>query len=313
VDGLSDIACPGVSVEERRTPDGPEREFGGFLCGGAGDPSTVGFQTVYRYTPYRILRRVPLTFPAGFAASAVVPLDMALDGRVDAYAPKIIRMDVPSPIEKSEAVLGTSARLEIVSIPRRKGVFMEHPHPPVPMSRLRLGGEGIQAVPCGDLSAWDRPTGQTDRGRAWIANERGGARLRYDVVSADPPAVLPRELEFAVMLRLVNLPAVRPAPLPTVMVGNPPFPVDGILSAWADSGVELICVMEGAAWFDTGAAGTDRFWPINSYPGYRDEADMRDMDRMVRSARRWGIRVIMYTYPVEIHPEAPAFGAHIKE
>ena len=72
------------------------------------------------------------------------------------------------------------------------------------------------------------------------------------------------------------------------MVGNPPFPADGLLRAWSQSGVELIVIMEGASW----VGSTDRYWRVGTYPCYRETRDMRDLDRLIRSAHRFGMRTV---------------------
>lgn len=105
-----------------------------------------------------------------------------------------------------------------------------------------------------------------------------------------PPAVVPATAGlaasacFRVVHPLPNLPATRPVPWRTVRIGNPPFPPDDLLWAWAESGVQLIVIMEGASW-----SGTDRYRMVGTYPWYQDPHDMRDLDRLIRSAHRFGL------------------------
>ena len=107
------------------------------------------------------------------------------------------------------------------------------------------------------------------------------------------------------------------------MVGNPPFPSDRLLDAWARSGVELVMIMEGTRWLGRrddlpGGTGfwrpdTDRYWRMGAYTPYRDPADRRDLVRLVSSAHRLGMKVVPYTAPAEINPELPAFGRNFRQ
>jgi hypothetical protein len=52
---------------------------------------------------------------------------------------------------------------------------------------------------------------------------------------------------------------------------------------------------------------------VGTYPCYHDARDMRDLDRLIRSAHRFGMRIIPYTCPTYLHPEAPIFHRRVHE
>ena len=313
VDGLADTLSPDCEIETRDVPEGREIVFRGSLGDRQRKASAIRFETSYLYTPYRIVRRVRLTFSDGVGIARLSPLVTRLDERFDYCAPHIMKMDVASPIGKSEALVGSFVRFEINRVPEKRGVFLEHARPSTFVGLLRLGGEGIQILPSGDFSAWNNPVGQSEQGRVSLSREVDGIQVNYDVLDEIDPESPPGELTFTAQIVLSNLPEIRDVPLRTVMVGNPPFPSDDLLKNWADSGVELIAIMEGAAWFASPAQGTDRFWPINTYLGYRDAADMEDFDRLIRSVHNLGMKIITYFTPTELHPESEAFAANIKD
>ena len=78
--------------------------------------------------------------------------------------------------------------------------------------------------------------------------------------------------------------------------------------------------MEGASWGkvesgerNTFSVGKDRFWRVGTYPLYSDKRDMSDLDRMIKSAHRFGMKVIPYTCPTELHPEASVFSKYARK
>lgn len=301
VDGLSDVRCPDARLLVARwAPEGVRLVFRGYLGPARGRVPKIRFKTSYVYTPYWMRREVQLDFPRGISAKRMSPLAATFDQRMTHWNPQ-------------EVTTPSGTVLEMGKVPEKPGVFWNTREAPVLLSLFRPGGEGIQILPAADLNPWGSPGGTAGQGRFQLARRRKGVGLRLDAPTLARPAAIPRRLVFTAFITLVNVPAVQPAPLRTVMVGNPPFPSDEILRAWSESGVELIVIMEGAAWFAAHAAGTDRFWRTGSYPCYRDRKDMRDMDRMVASSHRFGIRVIPYTCPTEVHPELPRFARNIGE
>ncbi len=178
------------------------------------------------------------------------------------------------------------------AVPSKPGTFFRDPRTAGWMNLFRLGGEGISISPTGGLSGW---------GACRMERDRRGTSLQCDARSGRG--------SFAAYITLANLPAARPPPLRTVMVGNPPFPTDALLRAWAKNGVQLIVIMEGASW----VGSTDHYWRVGDYPCYHDRLDMRDLDRLIRSAHRFGMRIIPYTCPTYLHPEVPIFHRRVRE
>jgi hypothetical protein len=123
---------------------------------------------------------------------------------------------------------------------------------------------------------------------------------------------------------LVNLPAATAQPIRMAMIGNPPFPEDRLLKAWARSGIEQIFIMEGTHWQGTWHRNpvtgkgewrkdTDHFWRVGQYPCYRDKKDMRDLDRLIASSHRFGMKVVPYTGIRIVHQEVAQYPANIRQ
>jgi len=233
---------------------------------------------VYRYTPYWIRREAPGA------------LCVSLDDRFTHWGAAHNPQTKPG---RAEKILGPHYDQDDGVVPAKPGPFFRDTRVPGWMNVFRPGGEGISVAPTGDLSAWGDGEYRLTRVRRGVTMHWGPTpgRLRASFIT------------------LPNLPALRPAPLRTVMVGNPPFPDDAILRAWAKSGVELIVIMEGASWVES----TDRYWRVGDYPCYHDPYDMRALDRLIRSAHRFGMRIIPYTCPTYLHPEAPIFHRRARE
>jgi len=289
VDLGSDVSCPATSVRTRRLDDGSELTFSGSMA------DSGSFRTAYRYTPYFIRRELTLNFPAGARPRRVTPISARFDGRFTHWGAAHDPQTKPGRVA---SVMGAHYDQDDAAIPSKPGIFFRDRRAPGWMNLFRLGGEGISIAPTGDLSAWGD-------GDYRLARDRQGLTLQCDVWPRSPT----RQLAFASYITLPNLPAMRPAPWRTTMVGNPPFPDDKLLRAWAQSGVELIVIMGGASW----VGSSDRYWRIGMYPPYHDRRDMRDLDRLIRSVHRFGMRIVPATCPSYLHPEVPEFHRHVQE
>jgi hypothetical protein len=265
-----------TAVRVKHLPDGFELRFA---------------NAVYRYTPYWIRREVRL--PRG---RRVTPLRAAFDDRFTHWGAAHDPATKPGRVQH---ILGPHYDQDDGAVPTKAGIFFRDTRPPGWMNLFRLGGEGISITPTGNLAPWHGD----GRGDFVMTRERGSVLLECKAPLARQTSV------FAAYITLANLPATRPAPLRTVMVGNPPFPPDSLLRAWARSGVELIVIMEGASW----VGGTDRYWRVGNYPCYQCKCDMQDLDRLIRSVHRFGMRIIPYTCPTYLHPEAPIFPRRARE
>ena len=65
---------------------------------------------------------------------------------------KVYRSDGPAPTD-------------LVSVERRIGDYLEHPSPPIPLSRLGRGGEGVRwalAIVANPPLHWGKPSGGVD-------------------------------------------------------------------------------------------------------------------------------------------------------
>ncbi|MBI4025291.1 MAG: hypothetical protein HY360_09950 [Verrucomicrobia bacterium] len=278
VDGRADADESRSAVQVKRLADGFELRFTNRLA-----------RAVYRYTPYWIRREVRLNIAAG----RVTPLVTRFDDRFTHWG---AAHDPATKPGRLQSLLGPHYDQVDGTVPAKQGAFFRDPRTAGWMNLFRLGGEGISVSPTGNLAAW---------GECRMARDPAGTSLQYEARTGE----LLRQPVFATFITLVNLTAVRPPPLRTVMVGNPPFPADHLLRAWAKTGVELIVIMEGASW----VGGTDRYWRVGDYPCYHDPRDMRDLDRLIRSAHRFGMQIIPYTCPTYLHPEVPIFHRHAHE
>lgn len=319
VEGLSDVACIEAKATHRRRPGGLEVIVEGALADKQGKASAARFKTTWSYTPYSIRREIALRLPAGTKAKTVSPLCLSLDDRFTHYSAS---HDPHTQSGLYESVLGPGYQGAIEPIPSPK-TFFRDTWPPGWVTFHRAGGEAIQIIPSGDLSAWDAPTGKGGQGRFVLARERGGFTIEMSSLHIAKAATMPGELVFTASIGLVNLPASHPATMRMSMVGNPPFPADAILKAWAKSGVEVIVIMEGVRWkgrreeSPSGEgywrSGTDRFWRMAGYPPYSHPDDMRELARLVKSAHRLGMKVVPYTAPAEINCEVEIFPKVIRQ
>ena len=319
VDGLSDLACPEVKATHRRRPDGVELVVEGALTDKHGKASAARFKTTYIYTPYSIRREIALHFPRGTKAKTVSPLCLSLDDRFTHYSAS---HDPHTQSGLYESILGPGHQGGIEPIPSRKTFFRDG-WPPGWVTFHRAGGEAIQIIPSGDLSAWDAPAGKGGQGRFALAHERGGFKVEMSALRIAKAAALPGELVFTASIGLVNVPASHPPAMRMSMVGNPPFPSDALLKAWKRSGTQVLVIMEGVRWNGRREespggdgywrSGTDRFWRMAGYPPYSNPQDMRELARLVKSAHRLGMKVVPYTAPAEINCEVPIFPKVIRQ
>jgi hypothetical protein len=250
VDEWSDVDESVAAPRLVRTPDGIRLTFRGRR-----------FSCLYDYTPYWIRREMRVRVPSGAKLRDIRALAATFD---DPFTHWSASHDPRTKSGRAARLLGPHYDGDDGEIPEGRGVFFEDPHPAGWASLYRLGGEGIQISPAGALDAWDSPFAMRRTGRGIEIDFGGNPSARGE---AD-------ELVFAAFVTLCNLPAHQPRPLRTVMVGNPPFPSDQILRAWARSGVQLIVIMEGASWgrlsgphddradleYRGWGLGRDRFW-----------------------------------------------------
>lgn len=324
LDDLSDLSSRDTKVSITESKNGIELLFEGFLNNSVGRPSPVSFGTRYSYTPYFMRREVRLKLPAACKAKRLSPLSVRL---VSALTHWSAAHDTVTKPGRAERILGPHYEQEDGEVPSVGGLIFQDARPAGWVSAYLPGAEGIQIAPTGDLSHWDAPGGIVGLGDYRLMLEHGGLSMHLDALSAIEPMSLLSELVFAAFITFVNLDGTERTPLRTVMVGNPPFPADEQLKTWADSGVQLITIMEGAGWGTiqkgsdgpsntevTGwTHGTDRFWRMGNYPCYREKHDMDDLDRLIRSSHHYGMSIIAYTCPTELHPEVPSFAENVHE
>lgn len=324
LDHLSDLASRQTQFSIGENKDGIELLFDGPLCDSQGRTSDVLFQTRYFYSPYFVRREVRLKLPSGIRARLLCPLGVKLSSALTHWSA------AHDPITKrgrAERILGPHYEQDDGEVPSVPGLFFQDARPAGWASLYIPGAEGIQVAPTGALGPWDAPGGTVGQGDFRLVVEESAIGMHLDALSLLEAASLPSELVFAAFVTFVNLPATQPIPLRTVMVGNPPFPDDVLLKAWAESGVQLITIMEGAGWGSvqkgsggpsntevTGwSHGTDRFWRMGNYPCYRDKDDMEDLDRLISSSHKYGMRIVPYTCPTELHPEVQSFAENVHE
>ncbi len=301
VDNWSDDANSAMLISTRRVPDGLKIVFKNVP-----GKSRIHFQAIYHYTPYYIRREIHLEFPKKFRARHLNPLFGVFDKRFTHWS---AAHDPLTKKGRAEKIIGPHYDQDDGEITRHSGLLFTDNRPPGWMSVFQPGGQGIQIAPTGGLIPWETPVGIPGRGCFCLSSQANSIKMNFLALASSSPALLSRKLVFAICIAPVNLPENMPQGWRTVMVGNPPFPEDCLLKTWADNGVELVVIMEGAAW----GRGTDRFWKTGVYPCYADKKDMRDLDRMIRTVHRLGMKIVPYTCPTELHPEMYSFPEKVPE
>ncbi|MFA6292063.1 MAG: DUF6259 domain-containing protein [Victivallales bacterium] len=320
VDELSDLASTASKVQVHHHSRNLQLTFEGLMGNDKREASSIKFKTTYLYTPYAVRREVALQLPVGMTARRVSPLACTLDNRFTHWTAAHDPHTVPG---KWEDIIGPHYYAAFEQIPSTLGTYFADSRPHGWISLFRTGGEGMQLIPTGDLSGWDAPAGKAGEGYFRLERKEKTIEIVLDALSRPSPAPLAAEMTFATSIGLTNLPPTPFVAPRTVMIGNPPFPNDEILAAWANSGVELIILMEGTRWegrrkerTPTGEywqSDTERFWRMGDVTPYHNEMDMEDLKRLVAASHRLGMKIIPYTGFAEIHPEVPGFAENIHQ
>ena len=165
--------------------------------------------------------------------------------------------------------------------------------------------EGIDVFPGSQTHQWVvRSNGVNLCQRTALIYDAGSDTM---ALSLDPlfetlgrePAALQGEFAFTTVIGLPHKPKHLPSKLFHVGINSRSWPSGGTLKKWGKAGVGLVRL------HDDGYHPAS-FWKDGSYPPY-DPANMRKMDRVIRSAHQNGIKIIPYFSLLELHKDTPEF------
>ncbi|MDD2710064.1 MAG: hypothetical protein PHV34_18940 [Verrucomicrobiae bacterium] len=178
----------------------------------------------------------------------------------------------------------------------------------VKLSFFSRGREGVEWLPASDLGEWEKFAGDNGKSRCSISYDPGKKRV---VMAVEPfcsarPAALSGPCVFTSYL---TLPAVREKQerrFRSIRFSPHPWPTEKQIENWARNGVNTIVFQ------DDNCLRARANWRDGSYPPY-DGQGMRNLERMIASVHKHGMRIVPYFSNAHIHPAAGPSGKKIAQ
>jgi hypothetical protein len=181
---------------------------------------------------------------------------------------------------------------------------------PFDLALYQPGREGLQVRPGSAWHEWNEGLGpEAGHGRYGIT---GLERHRGTQLTMEPyhgpghPITLHGRYRFSYYIGIPKASSGTAKAYRAVAIDSHPFPSDQDIKEWAHRGVELLRLQDEYDW-----GSTDVWWRDWTYPPY-DAGGMRELERVIATAHRYGLRVIPYLSMYECYPTARAF-RHLRQ
>jgi len=177
---------------------------------------------------------------------------------------------------------------------------------PFDLSVFQMGVEGFQIKPNSEWFNWNEQiVPEKGKGRYAII---GQADPKFSHIILEPYAnpikavTLKGEYKFTYYIGIPNISEKLKPRYMEVALKSTPWPSNEDIRDWAYLGVNVLRIHDEVDF----KGGTTNYWHDGVYPPY-DEEGMRELERVINTAHKYGIKIIPYFSMYECHPTSPAF------
>ncbi|MEM2970354.1 MAG: glycoside hydrolase family 66 protein [Candidatus Bathyarchaeia archaeon] len=182
---------------------------------------------------------------------------------------------------------------------------------PFDLAVFKKGVEGFQIRPDSDWMKWNEQIVKTrGKGEYAIVGQADPKLIRIIMSpysEINEPVTLKGKYCFTFYIGIPNISKRVSAKYMEVAIGSNPWPSEEDIKEWACLGVNVLRIHDE---YDF-VGETDRWWHDWIYPPY-DENGMKELDRVINIAHKYGIKIIPYFSLYECYPTSPAF-KYVKE
>jgi hypothetical protein len=290
----------------------------GHLANADGHEAPIRYEQSYAYLPHgrvEVSLQLIVEQPLYRSVVEVSPCAMYLNARTDILG---IRHSgyahaLPPPPEMAWHEVGRSRTYRDRRAPNCN-------YTPLYFCAFARGVEGIEFYRGPDALEWDTPFGFEAGGALFRASQQPG---QSDFFGAGQDAFYIENLvecdwgdfrtiqpgayafHYTLGLPFVQSHLTARRPVYHALVQPRPWPDDSQLQRWAACGVTLLRLHDDNTYVSPS-------WPDCRYPPYPPEV-MREMDRMIATAHRLGMKIVPYFSLKEFHPSCPEYAgnAHV--
>lgn len=182
----------------------------------------------------------------------------------------------------------------------------EEGYVPFDLALYRRGVEGFQVQPSSEWFRWNEQiVPAKGHGRYAIIghpDRRATSLLMEPYRDPATAATLSGSYEFTYTLGIPNITERLPPRYVEVAIKSLPWPSDEDIREWAYLGVNVLRLHDEM----DATCEIDHHWHDGTYPPY-DKAGMKELDRVIATAHRYGMKIIPYFSIYECYPTSPAF------
>jgi len=293
-----------VTLKVKKKKSEIEIKIKGHFCNEKGYPIPVKFEQIYQYRAWGLVK-VKLEFIIEKKINDVCELgacNFYLTPNIDTIgyrSASYSRAYPPSPFCKWEAV-GFSRSYRDSREPAFENYI------PIYFCAIQKGVEGIEFYRGSNSDSWDTPF-HTDPGQSIFTHERELLNKYFYIRCepfcnwSDPHIFKPgrQELEYYLGLPFISKPKDAQNTYFHASI-NSKWPSNKDIKDMAEKNIKLLRIHDDNTW-------KPKSWPDGLYPPYSPD-DMKEMDRVINTAHRYGMKIVPYFSLKEFHPICPAFG-----
>ena len=307
-DTIFRTTCESTPMVDVLTSNGyPLVRSTGILRNRRGKQINIGYCEKCEYHASFIRRTITLNFPAACPDIYTVgAAHLVIDRSLDEYACKYSAWRARNGGQLLDSECAAYGRMEPSVYPKHVECY-----PFRYLSLFRRGGDAMELFPSSDLKSWEAGVmGRPGNGRfgLYTCDDPNGNTILMEpyfkvtrgfLAPAGRRTKLRGSYSFTMTIGLPMIAKRYPADIRLVGFNNRPWPDEERIRNWAEAGFNL-------ALLDNPFHSKGDFWHDGALPPYNEDG-IKEMRRVIRTAHRYGIKVIPYLSLYELHPEAKAW------